>query len=121
MRCTVVTRAIDFSTFPTSDGEPMAETPWHRRQMKNLIFNLENLTTDHPQLYVGGNMLMYYNSQSGWDHVSPDVFVTFDVLQGDRGTWETWKEDGRFADVVFEITSASTYAEDLGKKRRLYA
>jgi Uma2 family endonuclease len=99
----------------------MAETPWHRRQMNNLIFNLDNLTADQPRVYVGGNMLMYYNPQSGWDHVSPDVFVTFNVPRGDRRKWETWKEDDRFADVVFEITSASTYAEDLGKKRRLYA
>jgi Uma2 family endonuclease len=99
----------------------MAETLWHRRQMTNLIFDLDNLTAEHPRVYVGGNMLMYYNPQSGWDHVSPDVFVTFDVSRGDRSKWETWKEDGRFADVVFEITSASTYAEDLGKKRRLYA
>jgi Uma2 family endonuclease len=99
----------------------MAETPWHRRQMNNLIFNLDNLTAEHPRVYVGGNMLMYYNPRSGWDHVSPDVFVTFDVSRGERGKWETWKEGGRFADVVFEITSKSTYAEDLGKKRRLYA
>jgi Uma2 family endonuclease len=99
----------------------MAETPWHRRQMNNLIFNLENLTAQQPRVYVGGNMLMYYNQHSGWDHVSPDVFVTFDVPRGDRGKWETWKEGGRFPDVVFEITSKSTYAEDLGKKRRLYA
>src|SRR5579862_1768604 len=123
MRCPVVTRthAIDFSTFPSDDGEPMAETETHRKQMDYTISNLDDLTVNHPRVYVGGNMLMYYNPQSGWDHVSPDVFVTFDVPRGDRGKWETWKEDGRFADVVFEITSRSTYAEDLGKKRRLYA
>jgi Uma2 family endonuclease len=99
----------------------MAETLWHRRQMNSLIFNLDNLTVQHPRVYVGGNMLMYYNQHSGWDHVSPDVFVTFDVPRGDRPKWETWKEGGRFADVVFEITSESTYKEDTGKKRLLYA
>jgi Uma2 family endonuclease len=99
----------------------MAETTTHRKQMSNLIFNLENLTAPHPRVFVGGNLLMYYNQHSGWEHVSPDAFVTFDVPRGDRDTWETWNEDGRFADVVFEITSPSTYVEDLGKKRRLYA
>jgi Uma2 family endonuclease len=120
----VVTRSqhgIDFSTFPTSDGEPMAETEPHRKQMVYTIFNLENLTAAHPRVYVGGNMLMYYNQGFGRDHVSPDVFVTFDVPRGVRIKWETWNEGGRFADVVFEITSESTYQEDLGKKRRLYA
>ena len=61
---------------------------------------------------------MYYTKGFGWDHVSPDVFVTFDVEPGDRDKWETWNEGDRFADVVFEITSPSTIEDDLGKKRR---
>ncbi len=124
VRCTVVIRArqdIDFSTFPTGDGEPMAETEKHRRQMANLIFNFGSLTADQPRVYVGGNMLMYYTEGYGWDHVSADVFVTFDVPRGVRQKWETWHENGRFADVVVEVTSPSTYLDDLGKKRRLYA
>lgn len=112
---------IDFSTFPTGDGEPVAETETHRKQLFNLIFNFTSLTAAHPRVYVGGNMLMYYTEGYGLDHVSADVFVTFDVPRGVRKTWEIWNEGGRFADVVVEITSPSTYREDLGKKRRLYA
>jgi Uma2 family endonuclease len=112
---------IDFSTFPTADGEPLAETEKHRKQMVYTISNLEDLVVDQPRVYVGGNLLMYYNPQSGWDHVSLDAFVTFDVPPGERRKWETWNEGGRFADVVFEFTSESTYEEDLGKKRHLYA
>jgi hypothetical protein len=99
----------------------MAETETHRKQMNYTISNLDDLTVNHPRVYVGGNMLMYYNPKSGWDHVSADVFVTFDVPRGVRDKWETWNENGRFADVVLEITSESTYQEDLGKKRLLYA
>ena len=47
----MITRArqdIDFSTFPTSDGEPMAETTTHRKQMVNLIFMLTRLLTNYP-------------------------------------------------------------------------
>jgi Uma2 family endonuclease len=120
----VVTRtahAIDFSTFPSDDGEPMAETEPHRKQMVYTLSNLDDLLVDRPRVYVGGNMLMYYNQGFGRDHVSADVFVTFDVPRGVREKWETWNEQGRFADVVFEMTSESTYQEDLGKKRRLYA
>jgi Uma2 family endonuclease len=120
----VVLRArqdIDFATFPTGDGEPMAETETHRRQMSNLIFNFSSHTEAHPRVYVGGNMLMYYTRGYGLDHVSPDVFVTFDVPRGIRQKWETWNENGRFADLVVEITSPSTYLDDLGKKRRLYS
>ena len=120
----MVTRArppIDFSTFPTGDGEPMGETPIHRRQMSDLIFALETLTAAVERVYVGGNMLMYYNPDSGWDHVSADVFVTFGVERRERDAYKTWEEGGKFADVVFEISSPSTIDEDLGKKQRLYA
>ncbi len=112
---------VDFSTFPTGDGEPMAETETHRVQLVNLIVNFTSLTASHPRVYVGGNMLMYYTRGYGRDHVSADVFVTFDVPRGVRRKWEIWNEGGRFADVIVEVTSPSTYREDLGKKRRLYA
>jgi Uma2 family endonuclease len=99
----------------------MAETTTHRKQMVNLIFMLARLLVRHPRVFVGGNLLMYYTKGFGWDHISPDVFVTFDVEPGDRKMWQTWNEGDRFADVVFEITSPSTVNEDRGKKRRLYA
>lgn len=112
---------IDWSTFPTGDGEPMAETETHRVQMNDLIFALDALVASVDRVYVGGNMLMYYNPASGLDHVSADVFVTFGVARGVRQKWETWREGGVFADVVFEISSPSTIREDLGPKMAKYA
>jgi Uma2 family endonuclease len=112
---------IDYAMYPTSDGKPMAESEVHRIQMNDLIFNCVNLLADEPDVYVGGNMLMYYHEGYGRDHVSADVFVTFGVERGIRECWMTWEENGRFADVVFEISSPSTIKEDLGKKMRLYA
>jgi Uma2 family endonuclease len=120
----VVTRVqkdIDFSTFPAGDGEPMADTTTHRKQMVNLIFMLTRLVASHLRVFVGGNMLMDCTKGFGWDHVSPDVFVTFDVEPGDRDIWQTWNEGDHFAEVVFEITSPSTINDDLGKKRQRYA
>jgi Uma2 family endonuclease len=122
--CAVFARVrapIDYSLYPTSDGKPMAETEVHRVQMNDLIFHCTNLLADEPDVYVGGNMLMYYRQGSGRDHVSADVFVTFGVERGMRECWMTWEEGGRFADVVFEISSPSTIKEDMGKKMRLYA
>ena len=112
---------IDYAMYPTSDGKPMAEIEVHRVQMNDLIFNCTNLLADEPEVCVGGNMLMYYHEGYGRDHVSADVFVTFGVERGIRECWMTWEEGGRFADLVFEISSPSTIKEDLGKKMRLYA
>ena len=113
--------SIDWTTFPTSDGEPMAETETHRVQMNDLIFALGTLLASVERVYVGGNMLMYYNPASGLDHISADVFVTFGVTRGVRQKWETWREGGAFADVVVEISSPSTIREDLGPKMAKYA
>ncbi|MGH2409758.1 MAG: Uma2 family endonuclease [Chloroflexota bacterium] len=112
---------IDYTMYPVSDGKPMAESEVHRVQMNDLIFTCVNLLADEPEVYVGGNMLMYYHEGSGRDHVSADVFVTFGVERWIRECWMTWEEHGRFADLVFEISSPSTIKEDLGKKMRLYA
>jgi Putative restriction endonuclease len=104
---------IDFSTFPDSDGEPMAENDANRIQMSDLIFALQRLLSARDDVYVGGNLLVYYNPANGWDHLSPDVFVAFDASPGLRHSWQTWVE-GKFPDVVFEITSPSTESVDLG-------
>ncbi|HWE61393.1 MAG TPA: Uma2 family endonuclease, partial [Chloroflexota bacterium] len=112
--------AIDFSRFPEDDGEPMAETTANRVQMTNLIFAFEQMLAPRGRVNVGGNLLMYYNPESGWDHVSPDVYVAFDVEPGMRRKWLAW-EEGKFPEIVFEISSESTVDVDLGEKRDLYA
>jgi Uma2 family endonuclease len=112
--------AIDFSTFPDSDGEPMAENDANRIQMSDLIFALQRLMADRDDVYVGGNLLVYYNPANGWDHLSPDVLVAFGVRSGLRHSWRTWIE-GKFPDVVFEITSPSTEDVDRGRKMEQYA
>jgi Uma2 family endonuclease len=115
-------REIDFSTFPESDGEPMAETAENATQMMDLIAALRGLlrVQGRTQVTVGGNQFLYYNEHNGRDHISPDVYVALDVLPGPRPTWKTWVE-GKCPDVVFEITSPSTQDEDLGRKHALYA
>jgi Uma2 family endonuclease len=122
MTTRATTREIDFSTFPESDGEPMAETFENMTQMIDLMFALRRLLRKRglTRVAVGGNQFLYYNPDNGRDHCSPDVYVALDVPPGGRPTWKTWLE-GKCPDVVFEITSPSTQDEDLGPKRTLYA
>jgi Uma2 family endonuclease len=106
--------------YPTSDGKPMAETDTHRDQMINLILALEHHFKDDPQVYVSGNILMFYQKGDGHKHRSPDVLIALDVEKRQRDHYKIW-EEGKAPDVVFEITSRSTKAEDLGDKKGLYA
>lgn len=110
---------IDFSTFPDSDGLPMAETEINLEQMVDLILQLRQ-PLEPLGHHVGGNLLVYYDPADGRRHISPDVFVGLDAGTAFRASWKTWVE-GKFPEVVFEVASPSTSGEDIGGKVRLYA
>ncbi|HWE61654.1 MAG TPA: Uma2 family endonuclease [Chloroflexota bacterium] len=109
---------IDFSTFPDSDGLPMADNEINPEQMIDLILPGKQALEPRGH-HVGGNLLMYYDSFDGRKHLSPDVFVALDVDPAPRASWKTWVE-GKFPEVVFEIASPSTRDRDIGEKVSLY-
>jgi Uma2 family endonuclease len=113
-------KAIDFSTFPDSDGEPVAENRTNMDQMTGLIYAAEHYLAPSVRFVVGGNQFIYYDPADGRHHVSPDVYIALDVAPGIREKWQTWLEGDKFPDIVFEITSESTQDEDLGSNVRLY-
>jgi Uma2 family endonuclease len=107
------------NSYPTSDGRPMAETDLHRLLMIDLLQALEDWFADDPDVYVSGNLLLFYEEGNKRRHVSPDVFVVFGVPKRPRINYLTW-EEGRGPGVVIELTSSSTRREDTSKKFALY-
>lgn len=105
--------------YPTSDGRPMAETDWHRDLMLELIETLKLHYAADPDIYVSGNLLIYYEPGNKRRHVSPDVFVVRGVPNGSRPNYLIW-EEGKAPEVVIELTSSSTRREDVDKKFKLY-
>ena len=65
--------------YPESDGRPMAETDLHRAEMTDLIAMLEARYADRADVYVSGNLLLYYRQGDPRAAVAPDVFVVFGV------------------------------------------
>jgi len=63
---------------------------------------------------VGGNQLMYWNPHNGREHVSPDVYMVLDYTPPLPAKWQTWI-DGKFPEIVFEISSPSTWRTDVGE------
>ena len=113
-------KAAPTIVYPESDGEPMAETDRHRKLMMDFIFMLENHFEDVNDVYVSGNLLMYYEEGNIHKSVSPDVFVVFGVSKKERRTYRTW-EEGHTPDFVLEVASPSTYTNDITDKKTLYA
>ena len=112
-------RAIREVDYPTGDGKPMAETDVHRDDMVDLIQMLKDDFADHPDVFVSGNLLMFYVEGDRRKHISPDVFVVRGVEKKDRGHYLIWKE-GKAPDLVIELTSKTTRREDQSKKKELY-
>lgn len=105
--------------YPESDGKPMAESDLHREVMTDLIHALKTRYIGEPNVYVAGNLLLYYVEGDPRKSVAPDVLVTWGIPKGHRKTYLLWKE-GRAPGFVIEVTSDSTRTEDLGKKKDLY-
>lgn len=105
--------------YPESDGKPMAESDLHRDIMFHIIHLLQRFFSGQ-QVYVSGNLLIYYEEGNPYRSVAPDCFIVRDVDVHLRKTYKIW-EEGKGPEVVFEVTSSSTQNADLGKKMRLYA
>jgi len=116
---TAAPRRVRENDYPTSDGRPMAETDLHRQLMTALIEALEDRFAGDPNVYVSGNLLLFYVPGNKRTHVSPDVFVVFGVPKRPRINFLTW-EEGRGPGVVIELTSSSTRNEDIRTKFALY-
>ena len=105
--------------YPTSDGKPMAETDEHRKVAVDLIDVLEHRYRDRADVYVSGDLLIFYEPGNKKRHVAPDVFVCFDVENRLRPNYLIWRE-GKGPDVIIEVTSKTTRNEDRKTKHPLY-
>ena len=112
----IASRVIDY---PETDGQPMAETPTHRDAMMDAIQVLRKHFAHRPDVYVSGNMMMYYEEGEPRRSVSPDVFVAMGVEDRERRTYLLWRE-AKGPDFVLEVTSRSTRRNDQRTKRALY-
>jgi Uma2 family endonuclease len=105
--------------YPESDGQPMAETEFHLEETIYLIEALKDRFREAQDVYVGGDMFLYYREGSPRHVVAPDVFVVFGVPKRKRRIYKLW-EEGRPPALVIEVTSEDTRRKDLGSKKALY-
>jgi Uma2 family endonuclease len=105
--------------YPDSDGQPMAESDLHREEMVNLIEALQRRYRAAQDVYVAGNLFLYYRQGDPRAVVAPDVFLVRGVPKRKRRIYKLW-EEGRVPSLAIEVTSDSTRNEDLAKKKPLY-
>jgi Uma2 family endonuclease len=106
--------------YPESDGQPMSESDATRNYLIYCVGALRLFFQSRPQVYVSGNLFIYYEEGQTEKSISPDVFVIFGVSKRERRSYKTWQEGGKLPAFVLEITSASTKKIDEEVKPRLY-
>ena len=107
--------------YPSSDGEPMAESEWQYTPLTETVSTLRVRYHERDDVYVGGDMLIYYRMNRNDVSVAPDVFAVFGVTgTHPRDSWLVWRE-GKAPDFIMEIASSGTWRRDATEKRRIYA
>ena len=112
----------DAVVYPTSDGQPMAETGIHGECMMYVTIALRRWFASHGRadVCVGMNNFLYYEQGNPRAVVAPDVYVVVGAPGHLRDTYLLWNEP-KAPDFVLEVTSASTRRDDRRRKRDVYA
>ena len=104
--------------YPTSDGQPMAESQEHLQVMIDLIVGLQRRYAAVADAWVSGNFFLFYERGNPKARVSPDVMLAKGVGSWDRPNYLLWKE--RPPSLIVEVTSRKTRRKDTGPKKDLY-
>ena len=107
--------------YPCTDDMPMADNDVQFIPVTDALAALRHQFIHRDDVYVSGNLFIYYRMNDNNTWVAPDVFVVMGgTRKGPRHSWITWRE-GKVPDFALEITSPSTWQNDAVGKRRIYA
>ena len=105
--------------YPSEDGEPMAADDWQWDAIVDTAKPLKLHFAAVGDVYVGSDLLIYYDQGNPNTAVAPDVFVTFGVPKRRRNSYQLWQER-RVPDFVLEVASDSTADDNATEKKDLY-
>ena len=104
--------------YPSSDGEPLAETSLHADAIIHAVVTLRQYLAQQ-QALVLADQFLYYAQGYPKLRVAPDIMLIWDLPPGPRDNYKIW-EEGSVPSVIFEITSEGTRDHDQGYKKILY-
>jgi Uma2 family endonuclease len=110
----------DEEFYPSSDGQPMAETDVHVLLMMKLLAMLRHCFRKKRDVYVAANIFLYFRVGHPEARTSPDVMVVKGVDgRRLRRSFKTWVEKASPC-FALELTSKKAAKEDQIKKKLLY-
>src|SRR5437588_10029480 len=88
--------------YPSADGLPMAESDFQRKPLTYAVEALGIYFQQRADVYVSGNMFIYYEEGNPEAVVAPDVFVVFGTAKRERSSYFLWQEP-KGPDFILEI------------------
>ena len=105
--------------YPSSDGEPMAETGIHVQAIMHLHQALQDFFAARPDVFIASDMFWYWIAGDTDTKNAPDVMVVPGIGNDDRRSFRSFDE-GAIPAVVFEMASENTWRKDENEKYALY-
>jgi Uma2 family endonuclease len=107
--------------YPDTDGTPMAESDSARDYLTYSVEALQLYFQERDNVYVSGNLFIYYQQGTPSAVIAPDVFVIFGVEKKPRMSYKVWQENNQLPQFILEITSKTTQIQDEEDKPLKYA
>ena len=106
--------------YPSSDGQPMAESTIQYKLIVKIKEGCESLFKDDQNVFVAADLLWYPVEGRIDISQAPDTMVVFDRPKGDRLSYIQCREDNITPQVVFEIRSHNDRQTKMNKKLAFY-
>ena len=106
--------------YPSSDGQPMAESTIQYELIVKIKAGCESLFKDDPNVFVAADLLWYPVEGRIDISQAPDTMVVFGRPKGDRPSYIQYREDNIGPQVVFEIRSHNDSNTKMNKKLSFY-
>lgn len=105
--------------YPDSDGLPMADSDVQLEAIINLRHSLKIRYAAEPDVYVSGNLLIYYVEGDPNTSIDPDAFVVPGAGKRMRRNYLLW-EEGLVPVIAFETVSETNWPRVLQEKKDVY-
>jgi Uma2 family endonuclease len=106
--------------YPSSDGQPMAESTIQYKLIVKIKEGCESLFKDDPNVFVAADLLWYPVEGRNDISQAPDTMVVFGRPKGDRGSYIQHREDNITPQVAFEIRSHNDTQTKMNRKLSFY-
>lgn len=105
--------------YPEEREDDMGETSVHIKLLADLLSVLKLYFKDRADVFLSGNMNLYFEKGNPRRWFAPDLLVAFGVPNVERSSYLLFRER-IFPQVIVEIASEKTWRNDVDEKLRTY-